>query len=113
MTDNNDLYELEPISDETTLCNVEPIETDQSSFGVEIAKDFASGFAYGAAIIGGQIALLGVVAGHRHAAPDPAGGLHAEGGGDALRDAAQALLDLPADLGAEEAHAALDPSGVG
>lgn len=58
MTDNNDLYELEPISDETTLCNVEPIETDQSSFGVEIAKDFASGFAYGAAIIGGQIVIL-------------------------------------------------------
>ena len=58
MTDNNDLYELEPISDETTLCNVEPIETDQSSFGVEIAKDIASGLAYGAAIIGGQIVIL-------------------------------------------------------
>ena len=63
MTDNNDLYELEPISDETTLCNVEPIETDQSSFGVEIAKDIASGLAYGAAIIGGQIALTWVVNG--------------------------------------------------
>ena len=58
MTDNNDLYEIEPISDETTLCTVEPIENDQPSFAVEIAKDFASGFAYGAAIIGGQIALL-------------------------------------------------------
>ena len=46
MTDNNDLYELEPI------------ETDQSSFGVEIAKDIASGLAYGAAIIGGQIVIL-------------------------------------------------------
>ena len=63
MTDNNDLYELEPISDETTLCNVEPIETDQSSFGVEIAKDIASGLAYGAAIIGGQIAFTWVVNG--------------------------------------------------
>ena len=61
MTDNNDLYELEPISDETTLCNVEPIETDQSSFGVEIAKDIAQGLAYGAAIIGGQIAFTWVV----------------------------------------------------
>ena len=58
MTDNNDLYEIEPISDETTLCTVEPIENDQPSFAVEIAKDFASGLAYGAAIIGGQIALL-------------------------------------------------------
>ena len=58
MTDNNDLYELEPISDETTLCTVEPIENDQSSFAVEIAQDIAKGLAYGAAIIGGQIALL-------------------------------------------------------
>ena len=58
MTDNNDLYEIEPIENETTLCTVEPIENDQSSFAVEIAKDIASGLAYGAAIIGGQIALL-------------------------------------------------------
>ena len=58
MTDNNDLYEIEPISDETTLCTVEPIENDQSSFAVEIAKDIASGLAYGAAIIGGQIVIL-------------------------------------------------------
>lgn len=58
MTDNTDLYELEPISDETTLCTVEPIENDEPSFAVEIAKDIASGLAYGAAIIGGQIALL-------------------------------------------------------
>ena len=57
MTDNNDLYEFEPISDETTLCTVEPIENDQSSFAVEIAKDFCLGLAYGAAIIGGQIAF--------------------------------------------------------
>ena len=58
MTDNNDLYELEPISDETTLCTVEPIENDEPSFAVEIAKDIASGLAYGAAIIGGQIVIL-------------------------------------------------------
>ena len=58
MTDNNDLYELEPISDETTLCTVEPIENDQPSFAVEIAKDIAQGLAYGAAIIGGQIVIL-------------------------------------------------------
>ena len=58
MTDNNDLYELEPISDETTLCTVEPIENDQSSFAVEIAKDIASGLAYGAAIIGGQFVMI-------------------------------------------------------
>ena len=63
MTDNNDLYELEPISDETTLCTVEPIENDQSSFAVEIAKDIASGLAYGAAIIGGQIAFTWLVNG--------------------------------------------------
>ena len=61
MTDNNDLYELEPISDETTLCTVEPIENDQSSFAVEIAQDIAKGLAYGAAIIGGQIAFTWVV----------------------------------------------------
>ena len=61
MTDNNDLYELEPISDETTLCTVEPIENDQPSFAVEIAKDIAQGLAYGAAIIGGQIAFTWVV----------------------------------------------------
>ena len=58
MTDNNDLYELEPISDETTLCTVEPIENDQSSFAVEIARELSLGLAYGAAIIGGQIAIL-------------------------------------------------------
>ena len=63
MTDNNDLHELEPISDETTLCNVEPIETDQPSFGVEIATDIASGLAYGAAIIGGQLAFTWIVNG--------------------------------------------------
>ena len=61
MTDNNDLYELEPISDETTLCTVEPIENDQSSFAVEIAKDIAMGLAYGAAIIGGQLAFTWLV----------------------------------------------------
>ena len=58
MTDNNDLYEIEPISDETTLCAVEPIENDQSSFAVEIARELSLGLAYGAAIIGGQIAIL-------------------------------------------------------
>ena len=63
MTDNNDLYELEPISDETTLCTVEPIENDQPSFAVEIAKDIAQGLAYGAAIIGGQIAFTWIVNG--------------------------------------------------
>lgn len=63
MTDNNDLYELEPISDETTLCTVEPIETDQPSFAVEIAKDIVLGLAYGAAIMGGQIALSWIVNG--------------------------------------------------
>ena len=63
MTDNNDLYELEPISDETTLCTVEPIENDQSSFAVEIAQEIAQGLAYGAAIIGGQIAFTWLVNG--------------------------------------------------
>ena len=63
MTDNNDLYELEPISDETTLCTVEPIENDQPSFAVEIAKDIGLGLAYGAAIIGGQIAFSWLVNG--------------------------------------------------
>ena len=63
MTDNNDLYELEPISDETTCCTVEPIENDQPSFAVEIAKDIAKGLAYGAAIIGGQIAFTWIVNG--------------------------------------------------
>lgn len=58
MTDNTDLYELEPISDETTLCTS---ENDQPSFAVEIAKDIAQGLAYGAAIIGGQIALAWIV----------------------------------------------------
>ena len=61
MTDNNDLYELEPISDETTLCTVEPIENDQPSFAVEIAKDISLGLAYGAAIIGGQLAFTWIV----------------------------------------------------
>ena len=61
MTDNNDLYELEPISDETTLCTVEPIENDQPSFAVEIAKDITLGLAYGAAIIGGQLAFTWLV----------------------------------------------------
>ena len=63
MTDNNDLYELEPISDETTLCTVEPIENDQPSFAVEIAKDISLGLAYGAAIIGGQLAFTWIVNG--------------------------------------------------
>ena len=63
MTDNNDLYELEPISDETTLCTVEPIENDQPSFAVEIAKDITLGLAYGAAIIGGQLAFTWLVNG--------------------------------------------------
>ena len=58
MTDNTDLYELEPISDETTLCTC---ENDQPSFAVEIAKDIALGLAYGAAIMGGQIALSWIV----------------------------------------------------
>ena len=61
MTDNNDLYELEPISDETTLCTVEPIENDQPSVAVEIAKDISLGLAYGAAIIGGQLAFTWLV----------------------------------------------------
>ena len=63
MTDNNDLHELEPISDETTLCTVEPIENDQPSFAVEIAKDISLGLAYGAAIIGGQLAFTWLVNG--------------------------------------------------
>ena len=63
MTDTNDLYELEPISDETTLCTVEPIENDQPSVAVEIAKDIAQGLAYGAAIIGGQLAFTWIVNG--------------------------------------------------
>ena len=63
MTDNNDLHELEPISDETTLCTINVIEDNQPTFAVEIAKDIAKGLAYGAAIIGGQIAFTWIVNG--------------------------------------------------